>query len=312
MIKSMTGYGRSSQIIDGMEITVEIKTVNHRYFEFGVRMPRMYNFCEDKIKSAVGSRISRGKAEVFITVKATTADNTSISINHSLASAYKNAIDEISNKYELKNNLTPTEIARFPEVLSVSKEEDNEEFISNAFITMVNAAVDELVKMREYEGERLLTDIKAKTKTLSSLLENIEKSVPLSIDSYQEKLKQKICDMLSDSSISEAFLRPKVPLAGAPQWCDQNEARLLTEVAIFADRIAIDEEVVRFKSHISQLSEMLDLNEPVGRKLDFLIQELGREINTIGSKSAHIDITKTVVELKSELEKIREQVQNIE
>ena len=292
MIKSMTGYGRSSQIIDGMEITVEIKTVNHRYFEFFVRMPRMYNFCEDKIKNAVGSKISRGKAEVFITVKAAEADNTIISINHPLAVAYKNAIDEISDKYELKSNLTPTEIARFPEVLSVSKEEADEEFISNALITVVNAAADQLLKMREYEGERMLTDIKARAETLSSLLETIEKTVPLSVENYQEKLKQKICDMLSDSNI--------------------DEARLLTEVAIFADRIAIDEEVVRFKSHISQLSDMLILDEPVGRKLDFLIQEFGREINTIGSKSAHIDITKTVVELKSELEKIREQVQNIE
>ena len=292
MIKSMTGYGRCSETNENMEITAEIKAVNHRYFDFSSRVPRQFGFLEEKIKQYVHSRVNRGKVEVYITVKFLENEAIAVEVNQPLAKAYVDALAQIAKEYNLENNAQTVDVARFPDVLSVKKEEQDEDEIFTAVKAVLEKAVDAFVEMRLAEGEKLKIDVLSSCDTILKYVDFIEQKSPESVKNYRNRLEEKVKELLGDKQV--------------------DEQRLLTETAVFADKIAVDEETVRLKSHISQLNDMLNSGDAVGRKLDFLIQEMNREANTIGSKCSEIEITKTVVEIKSEIEKIREQIQNIE
>lgn len=292
MIKSMTGYGRCSETVENMEITAEIKAVNHRYFEFSSRVPRQFGFLDEKIKQYVKDKVNRGKTEVYISI--TMLDNAAVSveINQPLAKAYVEALRSLKSEYSLDGDIKATDIARFSEVLAIHKEEQDEETIFEAVKSVLCKAVDAFIEMREIEGAKLKEDIVSRCDTILGYVAEIEKKSVESVKTYRERLEERMRELLGDVKV--------------------DEQRLLTETAIFADKVAVDEETVRLKSHIEQLKNMVNSSEPVGRKIDFLVQEMNREANTTGSKCSDIEITKTVVEIKSEIEKIREQIQNIE
>lgn len=292
MIKSMTGYGRCSETNEKMEITAEIKAVNHRYFDFSSRIPRQFGFLDEKVKNYVHSRVNRGKVEVYITIRMLENEAVGVEVNHSLAKAYSEALKELEDTYKLSSDIKPSDIARFPEVLEISKEEQDEDELFEAVKSVLEKAVDAFIEMRTAEGEKLKNDVLSRCDTILGYVKTVEEKSPESVKAYRARLEEKMKELLGDVKV--------------------DEQRLLTETAIFADKIAVDEETVRLRSHIAQLNDMMNSGEAVGRKLDFLIQEMNREANTIGSKCSEIEITRTVVEIKSEIEKIREQIQNIE
>lgn len=292
MIKSMTGFGRGKSQSDGMECLVEIKTVNHRYSDIYIKIPRQIAFLEDKVREIVSKSVSRGKADVYISFDDFSEDSKSILIDESLAKTYINAVKHLRDKYELQDDISVSLIAKFPDVLKVEKVEQDEEKIWKVLSEALECAVTSLINMREIEGEGLKNSILEKTDYIENIVKEIGIRAPEVVKEYKCKLENRLKEILEQ------------------QVVDEN--RLATEVAIFADRCSIDEELVRLTSHISQLRETLGTGQSVGRKLDFLIQEMNREINTIGSKANDLNITKFVVEIKSELEKIREQIQNIE
>ena len=292
MIKSMTGYGRARETLNGRDITVELKSVNNRYLDCTVKMPRVYIFAEDAIKTQVQKRVSRGKVDVFITIDSTGADEAVVTVNESLAKGYLDAVRSISEKFGLETAINARDLARMPDVLTVTKAEEDLESVSADICAVLSKALDAYQAMREREGEKLAADISSRLDTIESLTAAVEERSPQTGKEYREKLLSRMQEVLGSTTI--------------------DESRILTEAAIFADKVAVDEETVRLRSHLSQLREMLQLSEPIGRKLDFLIQEVNRESNTIGSKCSDITITRKVVELKGEVEKIREQVQNIE
>ena len=292
MIKSMTGYGRCSETVENMEITAEIKAVNHRYFEFSSRVPRQFGFLDEKIKQYVKDRISRGKTEVYISLNMLDSDAVAVEVNRPLAKAYVDALREMKNEYSLEGEIKAIDIARFSDVLTVRKEEQDEEAIFEAVKSVLSKAVDAFIEMRLTEGKKMRDDIVSRCDTILQYVAQIEEKSGESVKAYRERLEEKMRELLGDVHI--------------------DEQRLLTETAIFADKVAVDEETVRLKSHIEQLKSMVNSDEPVGRKIDFLVQEMNREANTTGSKCSDIEITKIVVEIKSEIEKIREQIQNIE
>ena len=292
MIKSMTGFGRGKSQADGMECLVEIKTVNHRYSDVYIKIPRQISFLEEKVREVVSKSISRGKADVFISFDDFSEDSKSILIDESLVKTYLNAVTHLRDKYDLQDDISVSLISKFPDVLKVEKVEQDEEKIWEVLSEALNSAMDSLIKMREIEGEGLKNSILEKTDFIENFIKEIGIRAPEVVKEYKCRLENRIKEILDQ------------------QVVDEN--RLATEVAIFADRCSIDEELVRLTSHIKQLRETLQTGQTVGRKLDFLIQEMNREINTIGSKANDLSITKYVVEVKSELEKIREQVQNIE
>ena len=292
MIKSMTGYGRFSDTVGDMEITAEIKAVNHRYFEFSSRIPRQFGFLDEKVKQYVKSRVNRGKIEVYITINMLENSAVAVEVNHPLAKAYIDALKEINDTYELKTDLSAVDITRFSDVLSVRKEEQDEQAVFDAVKSVLEKAVDSFIDMRIKEGEKLNADITSRCDTILKFVEVVESKSGESVKAYREKLEEKMRELLGDVKV--------------------DEQRLLTETAIFADKTAVDEETVRLRSHISQLIDMMNSDDAVGRKIDFLVQEMNREANTIGSKCSDISITRTVVDIKSEIEKIREQIQNIE
>lgn len=292
MVKSMTGYGRCQQTVDGMVITVEIKSVNHRYFDFSSRTPRIYGFLDEKLKSYVQSRVSRGKIECYVQVDNLEDDSVKIEINHSLARGYVEAFKELSEVYGLDNNLTANNLSRFNDVLLIRKEEADENKIWNAVLSVAEVAVDKFIEMRQTEGEKLKDDICSRADNILSKVEYVEKRSPETVKEYSEKLLARMNDVLGNVNI--------------------DETRILTEAAIYADKIAVAEETVRLRSHIEQLKAFFDSEEAIGRKMDFLVQEINREANTIGSKACDVDIARCVLDIKSEVEKIREQVQNIE
>ncbi|MBQ2675858.1 MAG: YicC family protein [Clostridia bacterium] len=292
MIRSMTGYGRAQSTVDNMEITAEIRAVNHRYFEFTCRVPRQFGFLEDKLKALVNKSVSRGKVEVYVSVNMLESEATEVVVNHPLAKAYVDALNELNQTYGLVDRLSANDIARYPDVLSVRKNEEDEEKIYNAVAGVLSEAVAAFVNMREIEGKRLCDDVISRCNTILSAVDVVEEKSAETVVAYRERLENKMRELLGDVKV--------------------DEQRLLTETAIFADKIAVDEETVRLRSHIDQLKEMLSGDAAVGRKLDFLVQEMNREANTTGSKSANVEITRIVVDIKSEIEKIREQIQNIE
>lgn len=292
MIRSMTGFGRGKSQADGMEFLVEIKTVNHRYSDVYIKLPRQISFLEDKVREVVSKSVSRGKADVFISLEDFSEDSRSILIDEGLAKTYINTVRLLKDKYDLLDDISVSLIAKFPDVLKVEKVEQDEEKIWKLLSEALNGAIDSLINMREIEGEGLKVSIFEKADFIENIVKEIGIRAPEVVKEYKCKLENRIKELMDQQII--------------------DENRMATEVAIFADRCSIDEELVRLTSHISQLRETLKIGQSVGRKLDFLIQEMNREINTIGSKANDLNITKFVVDIKSELEKIREQIQNIE
>ena len=292
MVKSMTGYGRARQERNGRNITVEVRSVNHRYLDCTVKMPRAYIFAEDAMKALVQKYISRGKVDVFVTVDAVTADQTVVQVNEPLARSYYQALSRLREMFSLEDELSTSTLARFPDVLAVTKAEEDLEMISADICAVLEEALTAHRQMRSVEGEKLFSDIAGRADTIESVVAKVEERSPQTVSEYRARLEAKMREVLQSTTI--------------------DESRILTEAAIFADKIAVDEETVRLRSHLSQLRTMLSGDEPVGRKLDFLIQEVNRECNTIGSKCNDLTIARDVVNMKAEVEKIREQVQNIE
>jgi len=292
MIRSMTGYGRDQQLLNGRDITVEIRSVNHRYFEFSCRTPRGYAFLEDKLKRRMQEGISRGKVEVGVIIQTVETKNTSVAVNGALAAEYLTALRTMGQELGLTDDITLTAMTRFSDIFTVCRGEEDEEQLTADVLSVAEGALQKFVAMRETEGERLRTDVLNRLITLEEHLAYVEERSPETVAEYRARLTQKITDLLNGA----------VP----------DENRILTEAAIVADRLAVDEETVRLHSHIAQLRKILASAEAVGRKLDFLVQEMNRETNTIGSKCNDTAIAQRVVEMKSEIEKIREQIQNIE
>ena len=292
MIKSMTGYGRARETRNGRDITVELRSVNNRYLDCTVKMPRVYIFAEDKVKALVQKAVSRGKVDVFITIDETEAESAVVAVNKPLAEGYLRAIGELERNYGLVPDLTAYRLARFPDVLTVTKAEEDLEAVSADICAVLTRAISAYNAMRETEGAKLAEDLLGRLDTIEALTAAVEERSPQTVAEYREKLLARMQEVLNSTTI--------------------DESRVLTEAAIFADKVAVDEETVRLRSHLSQLRIMLQGSEPVGRKLDFLIQEVNREANTIGSKCNDVAIARKVVDLKAEVEKIREQVQNIE
>lgn len=292
MIKSMTGFGRAEEVLNGRDILVEIRSVNHRYYEFSSRIPRAYGYIEEKLKSLLNGRIARGKTEVSVTVSSVEGKEAVIEVNEAIASGYVDALRKANEKLGLTDDITLSQMMRLPDIFTVRKVQDDEDQVWQDVKTVTEKALDNFVRMRETEGVRMKEDLLFRLENIEKMVSDVEVRSPEVNAAYRDRLYNKIKEVLADKNV--------------------DESRLLTEAAIFADKTAVDEETVRLRSHINQFRSMLELDEPVGRKLDFLIQEFNREANTIGSKAQDAQITKTVVELKSEIEKIREQIQNIE
>ena len=292
MIKSMTGYGRALRVLEGMSITVEIKSVNHRYFEFSSRTPRAYGFLDEKLKGYIQSKVSRGKIECYVYIEALEAEDCTVEINHSLASGYIRALEELGERYGLENDVTVTSVAKYHDIFSIHKADADEEKIWDCVKTVVDEALESFVSMREREGEKLKNDILSRCDLIIENVAFIEARSPQTVIEYNAKLLERMRNVLSDVQV--------------------DEQRLLTEAAIYGDKIAVAEETVRLRSHVSQMHEFMDSDVAIGRKMDFLIQEFNREANTIGSKAQDVEIAKKVIDIKAEIEKIREQVQNIE
>ena len=293
MIKSMTGYGRAKKMLNKRDITVEVRSVNNRYLDCTVKMPRMYTFAEDAIKQHVQKAVSRGQVDVFISVDASAADVAKVTVNQELAAGYAQALcqlAEICNSEAYK--VTPETLARFPDVLTVTKADEDLETVSADLCEVLDEALDAYNAMRAVEGRKLAEDILHRLSTIEEYTTQVEKRSPDTVKEYREKLTARMQEVLQNTTID-------------PQ-------RILSEAAIYADKVAVDEETVRLRSHVSQLRGMVESDEPMGRKMDFLIQEVNRESNTIGSKCNDVSIASIVVGLKAEVEKMREQVQNVE
>lgn len=292
MVKSMTGFGRAVKELDGYVITVELKSVNHRYFEFSSRCPKQYGFIDEKIKSFVNSRVERGKVDCYVGIEALNTESADVVVNNTLASAYVKALKEIAQSYDLKEDFGASTISRFSDVLVVKKAEEDEEKIWSLVKSVASEAIDKFIEMRQTEGKRMYDDVYSRSSFILDCVSYIEERSPETVKEYNDKLVQRVHDLIGDVSL--------------------DENRVIQEVAIFADKVAVAEETVRLRSHIEQLREFLDSDTAIGRKMDFLVQEINRETNTIGSKCNDVDIARRVVDMKAEIEKIREQIQNIE
>ena len=291
-IKSMTGYGRLKETINDREITVEIKSVNHRYLDLNIKTPRIYGFLDEHIKKIISKVISRGKVEVFVTIDASQSNDTKIQINENLLCEYLTVLRETCEKHNILDDISITNITRLPDILSVKKEEADASMLLQDVLVVLGKTVEQYEQMRAYEGDQLKNDILLRKDIICDMVSVIEERSPQTVVEYRERLSAKLKEILESSTISED--------------------RILMESAVFADKVSVTEETVRLLSHISQLENMCQVEDPIGRKLDFLIQEFNREANTIGSKANDSEIGKVVINLKAEIEKIREQVQNIE
>ncbi len=293
MIRSMTGYGRATGTFDGMDITLEIKSVNHRYFEFSSRVPRNYGFLDEKLKSFFQGKIARGKVECYLQIDTAGQQETVVKLNRSLAQGYINAYNELSEAFGIENDIKVSDMARVGDIFSVSKESEDEEQICSDVLSVAEQALERFMDMRTAEGEKLRDDISSRLDFILEKVSFIEQRSPQTVREYNDKLLARMREVLADVHV--------------------DEQRLLTEAAIYADKIAVAEETVRLRSHIDQFRKFFYENGgAIGRKMDFLVQEINREINTIGSKAQDIEIARCVVDVKAEIEKIREQVQNIE
>ena len=292
MVRSMTGYGHAQATLHGRDISVEIRSVNHKYFDFSVRTSRGYSFVEDKIRNFVKERVSRGKIDVYVTILTVDETAAQVILNRSLAEGYIKALHELGAEFGLTDDITVSSVARYSDIFTVKRAEQDEDEIWNDLSGVLDEAVGHFVSMRETEGVKLRDDVMNRMEHILGVVERIEQLSPQTLENYKARLRSKIEELLGDASV--------------------DEQRLLTETAIFADKIAVDEETVRLRSHFDQMGKMLDSGEAVGRKLDFIVQEMNREANTIGSKCQNSDVAHMVVEIKAEIEKIREQIQNIE
>lgn len=295
MIKSMTGYGRGEAVLNGRKLTAEVRSVNNRYLDCNVKLPRAYLFAEDAVKTRVSQAISRGKVDVFFSIDESGSEDLSVKVNEPLVLAYLDALGRLRQLGEDKGilgSVSPVELAQFPNVLTVEKQEEDLEALQTDICTVLDLALEDFDRMRRKEGDRLAADILHRAQTIEDYTAKVEVRSPETVAEHRARLEEKLKELLQNVHL--------------------DEGRLLTEAAIFADKVAVDEETVRLRSHLAQLREMLDKGGATGRKLDFLIQEFNRETNTIGSKCSDIEISRMVVDMKAEIEKIREQVQNIE
>lgn len=288
----MTGFGRAEMSVGTRDIIVEIKSVNHRYFEFSCRTSRGYSFLEDKLKKYVGSRVSRGKVDMFVSITENDDTAVEVELNKPLASGYIKAMRTLVDEYEVKDDISVSTLSRFSDIFQISRPPADEEAVWNDVNTAVDEALSHFVAMREAEGEKLKADILSRAQTIIDIVGEIEERSPITVQEYRDRLYAKLSEVLQSANI--------------------DDQRILTEAAIFADKVAVDEETVRLRSHFDQMKSFLDSDHPVGRKLDFIVQEMNREANTIGSKVNDSKLAHKVVEIKGEIEKIREQVQNIE
>lgn len=292
MLKSMTGFGRAVEEIDGYVITVEIKSVNHRYFDFSSRIPRQYGFLDDKLKSYINSKVSRGKVECYVSVEALDTEDAAVVINKTLASAYVKALKELSEEYSLKEDFGTAFVSRLPDVFVLKKADEDEEKICQLVKSVTDEAIEKFIQMRAVEGAKMKEDVASRSEYILDCVSFIEERSPQTVKEYNDKLVERVHEIIGDVSL--------------------DEQRIIQEVAIYADKVAVAEETVRLRSHIAQLKTFLESEEPIGRKMDFLVQEINRETNTIGSKANDVEIARKVVDIKAEVEKIREQIQNIE
>lgn len=291
-VTSMTGFGRSKTSVAGFEITVEIKAVNHKFFEFSSRVPRAYQFLDEKLKKLCGSRISRGKVEASVLIDDVSGAGTELCINRGYAEAYIKALHSLAKEFHIRDDIKVSSLADNSDIFILKKKNIDEQLITDSVLSAAGEALECFVEMRAKEGERLAADVESRADEILKKVEFIESRSPQTVREYRARLEQKIKELIGDVAV--------------------DEQRLITETAIFADKIAVDEETVRLRSHIASLHSLFEAGGVLGRKLDFLVQEMNRETNTIGSKCQDIEITKTVVDIKAEIEKIREQIQNIE
>ncbi|MBQ1950759.1 MAG: YicC family protein [Clostridia bacterium] len=292
MVHSMTGYGRGQDVVDGLAVVVEIKSVNHRYYEYSSRLPRGYGFLDDKLKSYLQQRISRGKVDVFVQVHALETAGSEVVVDHALAQSYLEALRDLSQRYGVRDDVTAAALSRYPEVLTIQQAAIDEDKTWEAVRIVAEQALERFIAMRQQEGARMREDILSRGETIRQAVAAVEQRSPQTVREHMEKVETRMRELLQ----------------GVPV----DEARLLNEAAVYADKVAVAEETVRLNSHLDQLAQLLDSGEAVGRKLDFLVQEMNRETNTIGSKCSDLELTRIVVDIKAEIEKIREQIQNIE
>ena len=292
MIKSMTGYGRAVETVNGREFTVELRSVNNRYLDCSVRLPRILSFAEEAVKQAVKQAVSRGKVDVFISLRSENEENITVSLNKAVLEGYLNAMRQMVTEFGVRDDISVSTVSRLPEVFSVEKQEVDEEQLKNDLLSVVNAALEGYNAMRATEGQALDRDLRSRGETILELVSQVEAGNGQTVADYRTRLENKLREVLENTSI--------------------DESRILTEAAIFADKVAVDEETVRLRSHLQQMNTMLTGGGAIGRKLDFLLQEMNREANTIGSKCTDVRLARIVVDIKAELEKIREQTQNIE
>lgn len=292
MIHSMTGYGRAVQTLRGREITVEIRSVNNRFLDCSVKLPRLFGYAEEAVKQKVKESVSRGKVDVFINIRNTGEEEVSIGLNKPVLEGYLKALNTMVEEYGVRNDISTSTLSRMPDIFVVEKQEEDEAQNVADVLSVVTEAIKAYNLMRQTEGAAMEADLRNRAKTILSYVEQVEQRSPVTLSEYRQRLENKMREVLENTNI--------------------DESRILAEAAIYSDKIAVDEETVRLRSHFAQLDSLLTTGGPIGRKLDFLLQEMNRETNTIGSKGNDIQQARTVVEIKSELEKIREQIQNIE
>ena len=292
MIKSMTGFGRAQEVLEGREITVEVRSVNHRYFEFSSRVPRAHAYLEERLKSYVQKKVARGKVDALVTIVNLDSGDTNVQINHTLAREYMEALRGMGSELGLPDDITISSLARFGDIFVVRKTAEDADAVWALVEQVAQKALDAFVQMRQTEGVRMKDDIFSRLSGIEKMVSKVEEQSPKTLEAYRARLTARMEEVLADTAV------------------DHN--RILQEAALFADRIAVDEETVRLRSHIAQFRTILESPEAVGRKLDFLVQEMNRETNTIGSKAQDLEVAHVVVDIKSEIEKIREQIQNIE
>ncbi len=292
MIHSMTGYGRAVQTLRGREITVELRSVNNRFLDCSVKLPRLFGYAEEAVKQKVKESVSRGKVDVFINIRSTGEEEVNIGLNKPVLEGYLKALHTMVEEYGVRNDISTATLSRMPDVFVVEKAEEDEAQNVADILAVAEEAIAAYNLMRQTEGANMEADLRSRAATILSYVEQVEKRSPVTLQEYRQRLENKMREVLENTNI--------------------DESRILTEAAVYADKIAVDEETVRLRSHFAQLDSLLTAGGPIGRKLDFLLQEMNRETNTIGSKGNDIQQARTVVEIKSELEKIREQIQNIE
>ena len=292
MLISMTGYGRCERIIGTKKLTAELKSVNHRFSDYNIKVPRQHGFLEERVRKLISETVARGKIDVYINIESCGEADKTVTVNKELAGNYVEILRDLCKEYSLSDDISVSTLASFGDIFKAEPKRDDEEEIWSAVKEVLSEALYSFVAMRTREGERIGEDLRARVTYMKSLAEKIDELSPMAVEAYKNKLYQKIKEVIDDR--------------------EPDDARILTEVAIFADKVAVNEETVRLSSHYDEFYSILDGDEPAGRKLDFLIQEINREVNTIGSKASDLEIAKIVVTLKGEIEKLREQIQNIE